>query len=241
MTITFTISVPGTLQLTSGQNVDFSTPLLRSAAREGFRLEIAEELGIPNDKIFMHLAKIVGDTVEANEILATKKSTFGIKQIASPKSGVIKLIDHETGSLIIETLSESLNVLSCYFVGIVKEVKDSDILLEVRSSDKYKIKDVVGDFGGELMFCDEQHLSDLTEGDLVNKVVFTESIRPAEAVRLDVLGAGGIVTKNDITEKEGVNSAELEDKDSWAEVKSSKHTHCIVDKKNCTMYLYDVE
>jgi len=68
MTITFTISVPGTLQLTSGQNVDFSTPLLRSAAREGFRLEIAEELGIPNDKIFMHLAKIVGDTVEANEI-----------------------------------------------------------------------------------------------------------------------------------------------------------------------------
>lgn len=241
MVITFTISIPGILQLTAGQHVDFTTPLIQSAIREGFRLEIADELGIPNDKIFMHLVKIVGDTVEANEILATKKSTFGSKQIASPKSGIIKLIDHESGSLVIETLSESSDTELSYFVGTVKELKDIEISLEVSSHDSYKIKDVVRDFGGEIMYRDEQHLTDLTQDDLENKVVFTESIRPAEAVRLDVLGARGIVTKEDMREKEGVNSAELLNKDLWSEVTKSKHTHCIVDKKNGTMYLYSLE
>ncbi len=241
MTISFSISVLGTLQLTAGQNVDFETPLVQTVAREGFRLEIAQELGIPNDKIFMHLSKIVGDTVEANEILATKKSTFGSKQISSPKQGIIKQIDHETGSLMIETLSESSNTSLSYFKGTVKEVNDSVVTLEVKSFDKYALKDVVGDFGGEIMYIDEQHLTDLTEDDLDNKVIFTESIRPAEAVRLDVLGVRGIVTKEDIKEKEGLNSAELEDKKTWHEVANSKHTHCIIDKKNSTMYLYDVE
>lgn len=241
MIMTFTISIPGVLQLMPGQQVDFTTPLIQSAKREGFRLEIADELGIPNDKIFMHLIKIVGDTVEANEILATKKSTFGTKQIASPKSGIIKLIDHESGSLVIETLSESSDTEFSFFIGTVKEVKDNEVSLEVASCDTYKLRDAVGDFGGEIMYRDEQHLNDLTQDDLENKVVFTESIRPAEAVRLDVLGARGIITKEDVREKEGVNSAELLDKNLWSEVSESQHTHCIVDKKNSTMYLYSLE
>lgn len=240
MTITFSISLPGTLQLTPGQSVDYSTPLIQAVAKEGFRLEIAEELGIPNDKIFMHVSKIVGDTVEANEILATKKSAFGSKQISSPKSGIIKQIDHETGSLTIETSSETSSIINCYFVGMVKEIADSSITLNVKSSDHYKLKDVVGDFGGELLYRHEQHLTDLTEDDLLHKVVITESIKPAEAVRLDVLGAQGIITKEDIKEKEGLNSAELEDKNSWEEVSTTKHSHCIIDKRNSTIILYSL-
>ena len=241
MTISFDISVPGKLQLNPGQAVDFDTPLVKTVTKELIRLQVAQDLGIPNDKIFMHVSKIVGDNVESNEILATKKSTFGSKQISSPKSGVITQIDHETGSLLIETSSESLGVTKCFFKGVVKEIKNSDITLEVKSSDKYKLKDVVGDFGGEVIYQNEQHLEDLTGDDLKNKVIFTESIKPGEAVRVDVLGANGIVTCEDIKEKEGVLSAEVEDKNSWKDIAATKHTYCIVDKKNATMYLYDVE
>lgn len=240
MAITFSISVPGKLQLTAGQTVEFDTPLVRTVTKDMIRLQIALELGIPNDKIFMHISKIVGDTVEANEILASKKSTFGSKQISSPKSGIITQIDHDTGSVFIETSSESSGVTKCYFSGVVREIKNTNIALEVKSSNQYKLKDVAGDFGGEVLYRDELHLADLTEDDLKNKVIFTESIRPGEAVRLDVLGANGIITKEDIKEKEGVNSAEVEDKNSWTEVSATKHTHCIIDKKNATMYLYSL-
>lgn len=240
MTITFSVSILGSLQLTAGQTVDFSSPLIQTSTKEGFRLQVAEELGIPNDKIFLHISKIVGDSVEANEILAIKKSTFGTRQIASPKTGVIKVIDHETGSLVIETLSESSNTQYCYFVGTVKEIKDSEVTLTVKSSTQFKLKDIVSDFGGEVLYRGEQHLTDLTEDNLSHKVVFTESVKPAEAVRLDVLGAHGIITKEDIKEKEGVSSAELADKNTWDEVSTTKHTHCIVDKKNSTMYLYSL-
>ncbi len=238
MTISFDISVPGKLLLTAGQTVDFDTPLARTVTKDIIRLQIALELGISNDKIFMHVSKIVGDTVEANEILATKKSTFGSKQISSPKSGIITQIDHETGSILIETSSENSGVTNCFFVGEVKEVKKSEVTLVVKSFDQYKLKDVVGDFGGEIIYRDELHLADLTEDDLSNSVILTESIKPSEAVRLDVLGANGIVTREDIKEKEGVNSAEVEDKSSWKSISTTKHTHCIVDKKNATMYLY---
>ncbi len=238
MTISFDISVPGKLQLTPGQAVDFNTPLTRTFTKEVVRLQIAQELGIPNDKIFMHISKIVGDSVGANEILATKKSTFGSKQISSPTSGVITQIDHETGSVLIESSSENSGVTKCFFKGVVKEIKNSDITLEVKSSDKYKLKDVVGDFGGEVIYQNEQNLGDLTEDDLKNKVIFTESIKHGEAVRLDVLGANGVVTCEDFKEKEGILSAEVEDKNSWKAISETKHTHCIIDKKNATMYLY---
>jgi len=240
MAITFSISVPGKLQLTVGQTVEFDTPLVRTVTKDIIRLQIALELGIPNDKIFMHISKIVGDTVEANEILASKKSTFSSKQISSPRSGTITQIDHETGSVFIETSSESSGVTKSYFEGVVHKINDSDITLDVKSSNQYKLKDVVGDFGGEVVYREELHLADLTEDDLKNKVIFTESVRPGEMVRLDVLGASGTITKEDINEKEGVNSAEVEDKNSWTEVSSTKHTHCIVDKKNATMYLYSL-
>lgn len=240
MSISFDISVPGKLQLTVGQTVDFKTPLIRTVTKEFIKIQIAQELGIPNDKIFMHVSKIVGDTVDANEILATKKTTFSSRQISSPKSGTISQIDHETGSLIIEVASEHAGVANCYFKGVVKELKNSKITLEVGSSDRYSLKDVVGDFGGEVLYIDEHHLTDLNEDDLINKVIITESIKPGEAVRLDVLGAKGIITKEDIVEKEGVETAELADKDTWNEVSTTKHTHCIVDKKNATMYLYSL-
>lgn len=238
MTISFSISEPGSLQLTPGQSVDFNTPLVRTVARTGFQLQIAHELGIPNDKIFMHMSKIVGDTVEANEILAIRKSTFGTKKISSPKSGIIKQIDHETGSLYIETLTESSDIKKCYFKGVIKSLKDSVVTLEVESADEYKLKDVVSDFGGEALYQESIHLAELVGDSVKNKVIFTESVKPTEAVRLDVLGANGIITKEDIREKAGVNSAELEDKSLWDKLSKSKQTHCIVDKKNATMYLY---
>lgn len=241
MSISFDISVPGKLQLTEGQTVDFNTPLIRTVTKEFIKIQIAQELGIPNDKIFMHVSKIVGDTVDANEILATKKTTFSSRQISSPKSGTISQIDHETGSLLIETTSENAGVVKCYFKGVIKDLKNSRITLEVKSSDRYSLKDVVGDFGGEVIYIDELHLTDLNADDLINKVIITESIKPGEAVRLDVLGAKGIITKEDFVEKEGVETAELSDKDAWKDVSTTKHTHCIVDKKNATMYLYDIE
>jgi len=240
MTITFTISASGKLQLDAGQTVDFDTPLIKTSARELTQLQIAQELGIPNDKIFMYVTKIVGDAVEANEIIATKKTTFSLRQVASPISGTITQIDHEVGTISIETFSETSGVIKCFFKGVVKEVKNSDVTLEVKSSDKYKLRDVVDDFGGEVLYVERQQLADLTEEDLRNKVVFTESIKPSEAVRLDVLGARGLVTRDDIGERESVMSAELGDKNNWNDVIATKNTHCIVDKKNATMYLYSL-
>lgn len=240
MTITFSISTPGSLHIKAGQSVDFDTPLIKSETTESFRVNVSEELGIPNEKIFMYTSKIVGDVVVANEIIAERKTTFGTKKIASPKAGIIKQIDHETGTLVVEAVSEKSNTVLAHFKGTVKELKGMMVTLEVSSSENYSLKDVVADFGGEILYREKQRLTDLSEDNLQNKVVITESIRPAEAVRLDVLGIRGLISKEDIKEKEGVNSAELEDKTLWEDLIKTSHTHCIVDKKNCKLYLYSL-
>ena len=90
----FSISAPGTLQLTPGQVVDFNTPLVRTVAKTGFQIHIAQELGIPNDKIFMHMSKIVGDTVKQMKFLQYENQPLELK-ISSPKSGIIKQIDRD--------------------------------------------------------------------------------------------------------------------------------------------------
>ncbi len=236
--LTFSYSFGSPLTFTDHQRVDLQTILAHTTQSEGFRLQVAQELGIPNDKIFLHMSKIVGDTVESNEILATRKSAFGSKQIASPLRGIIKEIDHETGSLVIETSTSTSNVLLSWFVGKIERSTDDSVTLAVQRAEQRAVKDVTTDFGGTILTIKEEQLRELTEEQVADAVIFVPTLHPAEMVRLDVLGARGIVTRDNMKEKDDIASAQLATPSDWDTLTMNEFTHCIVDKKNSTMYLY---
>lgn len=236
--ISFSSSIGQPITLSPHQRVDLDTILAHTTQSEGFRLQVAQELGIPNDKIFLHMSKIVGDTVETNEIIASKKSAFGSKDIASPLQGTIKEIDHETGTLVIETATNTSNIVLSWFEGEVEQYRDGVITLKVKHGQQVAVKDVTHDFGGRLLLITEEQLRELTEEQVTNAVVCVPTLHPAEAVRLDVLGARGIVTRENIKEKDDIASAQLDDETQWGTLSDASFTHCLVDKKNSTMYLY---
>lgn len=236
--ISFASSIGQSLNLTEHQKVDLNTILAHTTQSEGFRLRIAEELGIPNDKIFLHMTKIVGDTIESNEIIATKKSPFGAKQVAAPRSGVIKEIDHESGSLVVETSTSTSSVVLSWFEGEVAAYDNDVVTLNVAASIQVDVTDVTHDFGGKILSIEGERLRELTEDEVANTVVFVPTVHPADVVRLDVLGARGIVTREDIKEKEDIASAQLTRGAQWDSLTDKAFTHCVIDKKNSTMYLY---
>lgn len=238
MTITFSVSSMGLLRIHPDQIVDFKTPLSHQIKSEGRKIYLSRELGIAPDKIFMHLSKVVGDQITIGDIIAEKKSVLGTKRVTSGHEGILKEIDHQEGFVLIESQIETTDQKNAYFVGQVQDIKGNLVTLKVKTSKSFDLKDVTQDFGGEVMFCSEQTLSSLKENDVQHKVIFTEYIKASEAIRLDVLGVYGIITKNNIIEKEGVNSAQIKNVSDWEEIKNLKYSHCLIDKKNNTMYLY---
>src|SRR5436190_26218 len=93
----------GKLLIKERQRVDFTTPLLRSSESELVTENVVSHLGIKSSEIFLVSRKIVGDQITEGEVIAEKKSFFRIRKFLSPLSGVIKEINHEDGTVTIET------------------------------------------------------------------------------------------------------------------------------------------
>ena len=97
----FSVKIPegSELLIKSGQNVDFETPFIKTNQAAQLKISLAKKLSIPQDKIFRHLQKFVGEPIVKGDVLATKKNFLSTKKVTAPVDGVIKEIDHVEGFL----------------------------------------------------------------------------------------------------------------------------------------------
>lgn len=240
-TITFTIDSVSTLLIKPDQTVDFKTSLAKAAQSKTYRIHVSRFLGTDPKDIFLHLQKVVGESVAKNEVLAEKKTTFGKKQYQSEWSGIVREINHQEGVVLIESSTEIDDVRLAYFKGRVTDVTDDlTVTLEVARSVSFPLKSAGCGFGGEVKHApDESQLSGYTTDDVRGKVIIVDSIKPIDAIRLEVLDEAGTVILNQTSPDMPRNIARVLNISDWHKIQKIDLPYCIVDAKQATIHFYE--
>jgi len=86
-------------------------------------VRVAERLGVEPRELTKYLLKQVGDKVQAGEVIAERKSFFGLltSRVTSPITGTIDFISEATGNIGIRHLPTPVEV-TAYLRGLVVEV-----------------------------------------------------------------------------------------------------------------------
>lgn len=238
MTISFSLALKDKPLIKSGQEVDFTTPLVKKGSQEEKIIPLSTALKITPSKIFLHLKKFVGDEIQKGELIAEKKSFLDKKQYLSEYDGTIKEIDHENGSLVVTTTKETSQIIYSYFKGKVSECKKGEVTLEVKDSKKYAVKEVTADFGGPVLFVKEEELVTISPEEVKGKVVFSEGLKSYNQSKLEVMGVVGFVSNHSISDSTPPPFAKVKEGADWEQIHKTKLPYCLVDKKTSTIYFY---
>lgn len=238
MPITFSVPVKEKLLIKQGQEVDFSTALFKKDEEEEKIISLSQLLNISPQKIFLYLKKFVGEEISRGDLIAEKKGLLDKNQYFSEYDGVLKEIDHEKGNLIITTHIATKQVKHAYFKGKVEEIKQNEVTLATKETKKFSLKETTMDFGGVVLFADEESLGNLAPEEVKNKIIVIESIKPYNQSKLEVMGAAGFVSMQSLQDTTPPPFARVKDDDDWEEIKKVKLPHCLVDKKTNTIYFY---
>lgn len=237
----FFIKIPenADLLLKNGQSVDFDTPLMNSSQVTQLKIELAKKLSIPQDKIFRHLKKFVGDSVTKGDPLAIKKDFFSTKKINSPVDGVVKEIDHVEGVLLIDTQTESKAEVYCYFKGEVIEVGTDHIELKTGKGIETSLKKTELSLGGKTCYITSTVEEDLKKLEIENSVVVTEALSSYLQAKCEALGARGFVTLMKLPDQSGVPSVIIKEINDFKKIVHAAHPYCTVDAGSDTIYFYE--
>lgn len=238
MTITFSFPVKDKLLLKQGQDVDFTTPIVKKGEQEQRVVPLSELLKIPPQKIFLFMKKFVGEEIARGDLLAEKKGVLDKKQYFSEYDGVLKEIDHEKGDLIIESQVKKKQTVNSFFKGKIDSVKKNEITLVVKEMKKFSTKEPTADFGGETLYVEESAMGEITPETVRNKVILADSLKPHIQSKLEVMGAVGFISPQNLNDSTPPAFAKIQSQDDWEQVKKTKLPYCLVDKKSATIYFY---
>jgi hypothetical protein len=238
MTLTFSVDHDGELLIKTGQKINFGDPLVRKKEEEEIRIPLANILKINPKAIFKSLKKFVGDTVQKGEMLAEHKGMLSTKHYVSEVSGIIKEINHDEGSIVIEAEGDKAETLQAFFTGEIQGIDKGAITLKTQKNKEFPTQEATTTFGGMVLFVDSANIATLNEDDVQNKVVFAEKMMPYDTVKLETLGANGFVVQQSFGETKPSVGAIVTAIDHWETVKKGTYPYCIISGKHNTIYFY---
>src|SRR5207253_305148 len=101
-------------------------------------------------EIFITLKKVIGEPVKRGELVAEKKAFLKKQQYYSEYDGILKEIDHTSGSLLITVKSQQEETIYSFFKGIINELEDTKVHVELGNGIKIQAIEIDNDFGGEI-------------------------------------------------------------------------------------------
>lgn len=224
------------LLVQAGQLVDFSTPLLRKKATQTIRIPLAEILKFPPEKIFLSLKKVVGDEVKQGDLVAENKGMFATKQYFSSVDGIIREVDHLTGTMNIELQSNEDAVISSFFQGEVETIGDGYLELKVDKAQKLDTHEHSHYLGGEVYYIADIE-KPLTEDEILEKIIVGEGINPLDHTKIETLGAKGFIS-HEKAPVQGVKQITLVNPEDLAHVMKERYPFVITGVDNKTIYFY---
>lgn len=238
MILTFTVQTGGELLIKVGQKVDFSDPLIKTSSSEEVTIPLASSLNVQPDGIFKTLKRFVGDQVTKGELIAESKGLLTTKKYHSEHDGIIKEVNHNDGSLVLEKTAPGKNTVNCFFRGEVTDIKGNTISLKVEKSVEYPLKEASHDFGGPVYVLSESKLGEISSDEVEGKIVLAERILPYEQVKLETLGLSGFVTLHSYSQDTVLERAVLKQISDWESIKKQSFSYCIISKERSTIYFY---
>lgn len=236
MLITIPLSKSDRCLLKEDQVVDFQTPFLQKKVEEEISISIAKKLNVSPQKIFHYLKKFVGESIEKNEIIASNKGLFITKEVISKYSGIIKEIDHSTGTITISSQTEIENLINSYFKGKVNKIKKDELLIEVSKGEEFSGKNISQNFGGKTFYAEEN--SGFNTENIFNSIVVCESITPYYKAKAEALGALGFLCLSKLPDDDGTPCAQFKNPNDYKKIVKTKFAYCTLLSNSSTIYFY---
>lgn len=238
MIVHFDIPNEVSILVKKGDEINFNTLLYQINSYEEKKIYLAENLQINPKNIFRFLKKFVGEKVEKNETIATKKTFFSQKNIKSPVSGIIKEIDHHQGLIIIESLSNNAKKVFSPFKGVIEKVSKNELQIKINKPQDYQIKKTTFDFGGETFYLKENQFFDIESDQVENKIIISEKLPSFSQIKLEALGVKGFITLESLPNKTDVNFALIKNIDDFEKIKKNQFPYCTIISKTDKIYFY---
>jgi len=179
------------------ENITPNTPLAeKSGNKEEKTIHLSQLLGVKNQHILKYLKKKVGDIVDMSEVIAEKKSIFSSIRVKSPVSGKIYDVNLHSGILSLGPLMDSstdkiYSPCKGKVSNIGKEFIEIEFDGEKFEAEKGDGKEVTGD----LVYLAGENIGILDfDNDVSGSIVVCKSINEESIVKIDVMGAVGLIT-----------------------------------------------
>jgi len=185
------------LLIKPGQKVDFKTPLARNASTRNVSIPLAQLMHFEPTTIFRHLKKLIGEEIRKGDVLAEHKTLLTTKKYLNEVPGILREIDHDTGSVILEQASDAFESICCFFTGEIDGIYDGFLDLTVEDSHLAALQEKVPYLGAQV-FYPHTDLSAVSDEDIDGFCVFLPKVNPFDSVKMEALGARGLIvtTKN---------------------------------------------
>jgi hypothetical protein len=113
------LPAPGEVMVRNGERVEPTQVVARVHQTHDFRIiDVARALRVPKSQVKRYMLKGIGDTVEADQVLATRGRLFG-RPVRAPAKGAIVAIGN--GRVLLEVEPELIEVRA-YLKGVVTQV-----------------------------------------------------------------------------------------------------------------------
>lgn len=237
----FSVRIPegSELLIKNGQSVDFNTPFIKTNQATQLKISLAKKLSIPQDKIFRHLQKFVGEAIVKGDILAVKKNFLSTKKITSPVDGVIKEIDHVEGVLIVDTHTEDKAEEQCYFKGEITGIENNKVTIKISKGLEAALKKTTQSFGGSVRYITSTSEEDFKKLEIEGCVVVAESLTAYLQAKCEALGAVGFVTLIKLPESTSIPAVVIKEIHDFKKIMNAAHTYCTAVDSLDTIYFYE--
>jgi len=222
-----------------GDQVDFQTPLLEEDNDQTIKVAVAQEIGVPADKIFNYLAKFVGEEVKKGEILAVKRNFFSEKKCLAEQAGTVREVNHQDGSLLIKLATNRKKHRLSFFKGLIKKVTNNILEVEIADGLSFPLRTANRLFGGPLFHLKETKKNKtLAKEDIENKIIVAQKLDAYSLVKFSTLGAKGYVLENKTGLDPDLNYGLIKKVDDLHKIFVYNRKYCLIlnDKKELIIY-----
>lgn len=237
MILTIPLPERGKPLIKVGQRVDFSTPLFEEKIHKEVKVYISQKIGVSPKKIFHHLKKLVGDTIQTGDLLAENKSFMSGRHYKSEYTGILKEINHIDGSILIEVSSEDRAVRKAFFTGEAVKVEEGLLHIKVASANEYEIKNAKDTYGGKSLYVKKESDS-FDEESVAGNVVIANSISEYHQTKMEALGAAGFATLHVLKEITGIPAVLFKQIKDFEDAVKHHLPYCFIDGKTSKIVFY---
>lgn len=234
------INVPdnATIVVKTGTVVGCSSPLYEINKSIPTVVPVSELLHCKPEDIFHVLVHVIGDSVKEHDVIAQKKGVIGKKKVYAPVAGVIDSIDHNNGTITLNTNQKESEVKLAQVEGIIKQIDTvkNTILITIVKGIEFDVNEISGEGGGEISLI--SHDFETIDISMVHdKIVLIKTIFPALASKFDALGAIGIVYESG-NHTADIPYVQLKHLDDFIKLESlkNKKMYFITHKKKILVY-----